>query len=263
MWQDPAEFFADADWQPALHAVPGLQAPLVLFTTVTLLAGPDGVLQYSSTRLLALVQSFVHHAKHAVGLNASVLGVDARGHTCRVLRRYGLPCVHSLPSFCFFARREGLSRPRAVDAKYYVASMLLRSGHSVLFSDVDVVFYRSPLPLLGTDHDLQGLSDRIGAGDGDVADATSCGLNYAYGRHVCQSTGLWFAAPTTAVVQLFDRFTVALQGSCSWEQAAFNRELSPDAVRSEVRYKLFPKAFFANFRTWQKSGWSGAWKLFE
>ena len=38
IWHDPAAFFADADWQPALHAVPGLKAPLAVFTTVTLQA---------------------------------------------------------------------------------------------------------------------------------------------------------------------------------------------------------------------------------
>lgn len=154
-----AAFYASLE-TPRVHRLVrgGKNFSAVVFTTVT---SP-----LYNAAMVQMVTNFLAHA-YRVGLTPAVIGVDKDGATCEALWDSGLPCVQSLRSFCAVSQptvyhpvtnfdRTGY-RTVAVDAKFYIALQLLRSGLSVLFADLDVVFLRDPLrTVVNPEYDLQG-----------------------------------------------------------------------------------------------------------
>lgn len=236
-WPDPKDFLATL--RPFVHSVASNQRRTVVFTTVTFTETTPAWELYMLRSLLQQTSK--------VGLNVSVVGVDADGTTCDVLSRWRLPCVHSLDIYCSVsARQHATDRVLAVDAKYYIAYQLLKGGHSVVFTDIDITYYQNPLMFFEPQFDLQGLSDNQQApGVPRNASEQTCEQK-TYGGY-CQSTGLWFAAPSRPVIDFFHHIMLRLRSECTWEQRLWNVALQESNLTASMRYHVLRRQRFANF----------------
>ena len=238
----------------------------VLLNTMTMIPGAP---RHVRKAVVTMAGIFLGRIE-TLGVAPTIIGVDSGGGnaSCRPLIDAGMTCLpDNLHAYCAVHNHTVMSwvpaanrdtdrfgtRNVAVDAKYWYALRFLRFGHTVVFADLDVLFFRSPLARSAPGRGLQGLSDSLQFFDADderrIGNQTRCHPALAYGAP-CQSTGLWFAQPTAAVIAFFDHFLSELRRTCEWEQSLFNRALHGRVRGSSwwraMNYSVLSKQHYAN-----------------
>ena len=111
-------------------------------------AGQDNY-QTEAVRQYKMIQRWQKSVMDVFGVQPIIFGVDQNVHptptSCDVLNKWNLSCTNEprYPHFTNGNRARNGGRPVAVDAKHWYASYFLDQGKAVLFSDVDLVFYRN------------------------------------------------------------------------------------------------------------------------
>lgn len=116
--------------------------------------------------------------------------------------------------------------------KFRILREFLQLGHSVLLSDVDIVYLQNPFHHIYRDSDVESMTDghnnMTAYGYNDVFDEPKMGwARYAHTMRIWVfNSGFFYIRPTIPSIELLDRVADRLtRQPNSWDQAVFNEEL--------------------------------------
>ena len=203
-------------------------------------AGQDNY-QTEAVRQYKMIQRWQKSVMDVFGVQPIIFGVDQNVHptptSCDVLNKWNLSCTNEprYPHFTNGNRARNGGRPVAVDAKHWYASYFLDQGKAVLFSDVDLVFYRNGRTFVDACPGLCILSD-----DKTTDDKFMFSL----------STGLWAAHPTKETKATFQDMLGRMKEDTLEEQILFRltTEQQPDVKsKNQTWFRVWSKSAVSNF----------------
>lgn len=203
-------------------------------------AGED-TYQTEAVRRYKMIQRWQKSVVDVFGVQPIIFGVDQNVHptptSCDVLNKWNLSCTDE-PRYPHFTKgnqaRDG-GRVVAVDAKHWYASYFLDQGKTVLFSDIDLVFFRNGRNFVDACPGLCILSD-----DQTPDDKFMFTL----------STGLWAAHPTKETKATFQDMLGRMKEETQTEQDLFRRttEQQPDVKsKNQTWFRVWSKSAVSNF----------------
>jgi len=202
-------------------------------------AGQDT--QTEVVRWYQMIQRWQKSVVDVFGVQPIIFGVDQNVHptptSCDVLNKWNLSCTNEprYPHFTNGNRARSGGRLVAVDAKHWYASYFLDQGKTVLFSDVDLMFYRNGRTFVDACPGLCILSD-----DRTTDDKFTFTL----------STGLWAARPTKETKATFQDMLGRMKEETTTEQNLFRltAEQQPDVKsKNQTWFRVWSKSAVSNF----------------
>ena len=203
-------------------------------------AGQDNY-QTEAVRQYKMIQRWRKSVVDVFGVQPIIFGVDQNVHptptSCDVLNKWNLSCTNEprYPHFTNGNQARNGGRVVAVDAKHWYASYFLDQGKTVLFSDIDLVFYRNGRTFVDACPGLCILSD-----DQTTDDKFMFTL----------STGLWAARPTKETKATFQDMLGRMKEETKNEQDLFRltTEQQPDVKsKNQTWFRVWSKSAVSNF----------------